>query len=173
LAEEEVDLAEMLEGLLGQAREMSEAKAIRFSSVLQPSAGIITGDRRRLGQALLNLLRNAVQFTPDGGAVRLSCDGDEAAARIVVTDSGPGIAPAEQTRIFDRFQRSGAEGAGSAAAGGVGLGLPLARQFVEAHGGTIALRSAPGEGAEFTISLPRTAEQRAAYLAARGAAAPA
>ena len=167
LAEEEVDVAEMLEGLLGEAREMSDAKAIRFSSVLQPSAGTITGDRRRLGQALLNLLRNAVQFTPQGGAVRLTCEGDEAEARIVVADSGSGIAPAEQTRIFDRFQRSG-EGA---AAGGVGLGLPLARQFVEAHGGTIALRSAPGEGSEFTVTLPRTAEQRAAYAAARGAAA--
>jgi signal transduction histidine kinase len=112
-----------------------------------------------------------VQFTPEGGAVRLSCDGDAAAARIVVVDSGPGIAPADQTRIFDRFQRSGADGMGGAAAGGVGLGLPLARQFVEAHGGTIALRSEPGEGAEFTITLPRTAEQRGAYLTARGAAA--
>ncbi len=99
--------------------------------------------------------------------MRLSCDGDEAGARIVVADSGPGIAAADQTRIFDRFQRSG-EGA---AAGGVGLGLPLARQFVEAHGGTISLKSEPGEGSEFTIFLPRTAEQRAAYLSARGAAA--
>jgi signal transduction histidine kinase len=170
LAEEEVDVAEMLEGLLDQARALADTKAIRFSSVLQPSAGTITGDRRRLGQALMNLLRNAVQFTPDGGAVRLSCDGDAAAARIVVVDSGPGIAPADQTRIFDRFQRSGADSMG-ASAGGVGLGLPLARQFVEAHGGTIALRSEPGEGAEFTITLPRTAEQRGAYLKARGAAA--
>jgi signal transduction histidine kinase len=167
LAEEEVDVAEMLEGLLDQARALADAKAIRFSSVLQPAAGTIIGDRRRLGQALLNLLRNAVQFTPEGGAVRLSCDGDAAAARIVVADSGPGIAPADRTRIFDRFQRSG----DGAAAGGVGLGLPLARQFVEAHGGTIALRSDPGEGAEFTVTLPRTAEQRGAYLAARGAAA--
>jgi signal transduction histidine kinase len=161
----------MVEGLLDQARELAEAKAIRFSSVPQPSAGIITGDRRRLCQALMNLLRNAVQFTPEGGAVRLSCDGDAAGARIVVADSGPGIAALDQTRIFDRFQRSGADGMGAAAAGGVGLGLPLARQFVEAHGGTISLKSAPGEGSEFTIFLPRTAEQRGAYMAARGAAA--
>ncbi|HZG44774.1 MAG TPA: ATP-binding protein, partial [Allosphingosinicella sp.] len=171
LAEEEVDVAEMVESLLDQARELAETKAIRFSSVLQPSAGIVTGDRRRLCQALMNLLRNAAQFTPAGGAVRLSCDGDEAGARIVVADTGTGIAPADQTRIFDRFQRSGSDGMGGAAAGGVGLGLPLARQFVEAHGGTISLKSEPGEGSEFTIFLPRTAEQRGAYLAARGAAA--
>jgi signal transduction histidine kinase len=167
LAEEEVDVAEMLEGLLDEARGLAEPKSILFSSVLQPSAGIITGDRRRLCQALLNLVRNAVQFTPEGGAVRLECDGDEVAARIVVTDTGGGIPPAEQTRIFDRFQRSD----GSEQQRGVGLGLPLARQFVEAHGGTISLRSELGQGSEFTITLPRTAEQRAAYLAERSKAA--
>jgi signal transduction histidine kinase len=172
LAEEEVDVAEMIEGLLDQARELAKTKAIRFSSVLQPSAGTVTGDRRRLCQALMNLLRNAVQFTPEGGAVRLSCDGDAAGARIVVTDSGPGIPAADQTRIFDRFQRSDTGEMGGAA-GGVGLGLPLARQFIEAHGGTIGLKSEPGQGSEFTIFLPRTAEQRGAYLKARGAAAPA
>jgi len=166
LAEEELDVADMVETLVGPAGELAESKGVRFSTVLQPSAGIITGDRRRLSQALLNLLRNAVQFTPAGGAVRLLCDGDDAAARIVIADTGPGIADADQMRIFDRFQRS-ADGAG----GGVGLGLPLARQFVEAHGGTISLRSEPGHGAEFTVTLPRTAEQRAAYRAARGAAA--
>jgi signal transduction histidine kinase len=71
-------------------------------------------------------------------------------------------------RIFDRFQRSGTR---DAAASGMGLGLPLAKQFVEAHGGTITLRSEPGEGAEFTINLPRTAVQRAAFVAAGGGAA--
>jgi signal transduction histidine kinase len=92
--------------------------------------------------------------------VELMADGDADAARIVVSDTGPGIAPADQNRIFDRFQRSGGP-----EASGMGLGLPLARQFIEAHGGTITLRSEPGTGAEFTITLPRTAEQRAAYLA--------
>jgi signal transduction histidine kinase len=119
----------------------------------------------------MNLLRNAAQFTPADGTVRLSCDGDETGAKIMVADSGPGINAADQTRIFDRFQRSGTDGMMGGAAGGVGLGLPLARQFVEAHGGTISLRSEPGEGSEFTIFLPRTAEQRGAFLAARGATA--
>jgi signal transduction histidine kinase len=165
LAEEEIDVADMIEGLLDQARALAEERSVLFSSVVEPSAGTVTGDRKRLAQALMNLARNAIQFTPAGGAVRLLCDGQEDAARIVVADNGPGIAVADQMRIFDRFQRSEQSG------GGVGLGLPLARQFVEAHGGTIALKSEPGEGAEFTVTLPRTAEQRAGYRTARGQAA--
>ncbi|HEY0115774.1 MAG TPA: HAMP domain-containing sensor histidine kinase, partial [Allosphingosinicella sp.] len=168
LAEDELDVAEMIETLLDQARELAQAKSITFQASLIPSAGNITGDRRRLSQAVLNLLRNAFQFTPEGGEVALLVDGDEDAARIVVADSGPGIGPADQMRIFDRFQRSGTR---DAAASGMGLGLPLAKQFVEAHGGTITLRSEPGEGAEFTINLPRTAVQRAAFVAAGGGAA--
>lgn len=160
LAEEELDLVEMLEGLLGPARELADAKSISLSVGLDPSTGSITGDRRRLSQAVMNLLRNAVQFTPSGGTIELIADGDADAARIAVSDTGPGVAPADRTRIFDRFQRS-AEPEGN----GMGLGLPLARQFVEAHGGTISLRSEPGAGSEFTITLPRTAEQRADYLA--------
>lgn len=170
LAEEEVDVAEMVDGLLEQARGLADEKGVIFSSVVEPSAGTITGDRQRLGQAVLNLLRNAVQMTPQGGAVRLTCDGDDDAARIQVADNGPGIDAADQTKIFDRFQRSGDGNGGGNNGRGAGLGLPLARQFIEAHGGAIRLKSAPGEGAEFTVTLPRTAVQRAARRAARGAA---
>lgn len=165
LAEEEIDLVEMVEELLPQSRTLAEEGRVLFSSVVEPSAGTVTGDRRRLAQALMNLVRNAIQFTPAEGSVRLRCDGTEAAARIVVADTGPGVAPAEQTRIFDRFQRGSGEGDRN---GGVGIGLALARQFIEAHGGTITLNSEPGKGAEFVVTLPRTAEQRAGYRAARG-----
>jgi signal transduction histidine kinase len=106
----------------------------------------------------MNLLRNAVQFTPEGGAVRLSCDGDAAGARIVVADSGAWHQAADQTRIFDRFQRSGSDGMMGGAAGGVGIGLPLRPAFVEAHGGTISCGRNGAKGSEFTIFLPRPAE---------------
>jgi signal transduction histidine kinase len=162
LAEEEVDVAELAEEAADAARVAAEEKGVRFEVALAPAAGLVIGDRRRLGQAIGNVLRNAIQFTPAGGAVRLEADGSEAAARIVIADEGGGIAPGDQARIFDRFQR--AEGGGA----GAGLGLPLAKQFVEAHGGAIAVDSTPGEGSRFTITLPRTAEQRAAYRALAG-----
>jgi signal transduction histidine kinase len=165
LAEEEIEVAEMVEVLVEDSRPAAAAKAIQLSATLASSAGIITGDRRRLGQAVANVLRNAIQFTPNGGAVTVALGGDEGAASILISDTGPGIAPADQNRIFDRFQRSNAQ-----SEGGAGLGLPLARQFVEAHGGTIELQSQPGKGAAFIITLPRTGEQRSAYAEARGAA---
>ena len=89
----------------------------------------------------------------------LRAEGDRGEARIIVSDNGRGIAPADQPRVFDRFNRTVEGRTGEEAA--IGLGLPLAKQFVEAHGGTIELTSALGEGTTVTIRLPRTAEQRA------------
>jgi signal transduction histidine kinase len=160
LAEDEIDLADLGETVAAQAREIAEAKQIEFEAAIDASAGTITGDRRRLGQAMLNLLRNAVQFTPSGGRVTLTVEGKEAEAQLIVSDNGPGIPPAEQARVFDRFQHNAAQGDG-----GMGLGLPLARQFIEAHGGTVRLTSELGMGTTFLVTLPRTAGQRAAHRA--------
>ena len=91
----------------------------------------------------------------------LHAEGDRDEARIIVSDNGRGIAPADQARVFDRFSRTAEARTGEEAA--VGLGLPLAKQFVEAHGGAIELQSALGEGTSVTIRLPRTAEQRAEW----------
>jgi signal transduction histidine kinase len=105
-------------------------------------------------------------FIPSrAGACCFSRKGARDAARIIVSDNGRGIAPAAQARVFDRFQRT-VEGRSEEQAA-IGLGLPLARQFVEAHGGTIQLQSTEGEGTTVTIRLPRTAEQRADYAMAR------
>jgi signal transduction histidine kinase len=167
LAEEDIDLIELAEAVAEEGRKLAGAKTIRLSASLYPSVGQITGDRRRLQEAIGNLVRNAVQFTPADGQITIAADGSEDSARIVVADTGAGIALADQTRVFDRFQRSAERRDGGAhPAPGMGLGLPLAKQFVEAHGGSITLRSEPGVGSEFTIILPRTAEQRAAYRAA-------
>ena len=167
LAEDEIDLVEFGETLAGQAREDAAAKQIELEASIEPSAGTITGDRRRLSQAILNLLRNAIQFTPSGGRVTLTIAGNEAEAHLTVADNGPGIPPGEQDRVFDRFQRSAVGGdGGDEGKGGVGLGLPLARQFVEAHGGTVTLTSTAGAGTTFHVTLPRTEGQRAAHRAA-------
>jgi len=155
LAEEEVDL----EGLCREAAESiaegAADKGIELAVELDPSLGSITGDRRRLLQALSNILKNALTHTPNGGRVLLHGTGDAEAAEIVVSDNGEGIAPADQARVFDRFYRTMVAGEGRDEA--LGLGLPLAKQFVEAHGGRIELVSALGEGTSVIIRLPRSA----------------
>lgn len=127
-------------------------KAIDFAVEVHPSAGTLAGDGRRIGQAIEHVLRHAIGHTPAGGRVLLHIDGDDGAARIVVSDDGPGMDAAAQATAFKRFVRHGPGGSGERA---LGLGLPLARQFVEAHGGTIALVSQAGEGTLVTIALPR------------------
>ena len=165
LAEEEVGLADLCGELAEAVRGLAERQGVELAVQVKPSVGIVTGDRRRLNQAVGNVLRNALLYTEAGGRVLLRAEGGRDAARIIVSDNGRGIAPADQARVFDRFQRT-AEGRGEEQAA-IGLGLPLARQFVEAHGGTVQLQSREGEGTTVTIRLPRTAEQRADYAAAR------
>jgi signal transduction histidine kinase len=97
-------------------------------------------------QALLNLMLNALQFTPAGGELILATRREGDSAVVEVTDTGAGIAEEIQPRVFDAFF--------STRPGGSGLGLPTTRRIVEAHGGTITLHSAPGKGSRFTIRLP-------------------
>lgn len=165
LAEDEVDLAALCAEVAASAEDAAARGGLALVTDIEPAVGIVTGDPRRLGQALGNLLKNALAYTPEGGRVLLRAEGDRDEARIIVSDNGAGIAHADQARVFDRFSRTvEARGAEEAA---VGIGLPLARQFVEAHGGAIALESAPGEGTTVTIRLPRTAEQRADWPVAQ------
>jgi signal transduction histidine kinase len=153
LAEDEVDLQEMCLSAAEDARAVASDKSVAFAVEVDPSVGAVTGDRRRLRQSLDNILKNAFAYTPAGGRVLLHAAGTGEAAEIVVSDNGPGIPPADQARVFDRFHRSMAAGEGRGEA--IGLGLPLARQFVEAHGGTVSLHSEPGAGTTVTIRLPR------------------
>jgi signal transduction histidine kinase len=156
LAEEQIDLADLCSDVAGALGLVAGQGDPEFAADLDPSLGTVTGDRRRLGQAIGNLLRNALQYTPSGGRVLLHGIGDQAGAAITISDNGPGISPGDQARLFDRFHRMAAPGGRSEA---VGLGLPLARQFVEAHGGAIELHSEVGEGTTVTIRLPRQAAQ--------------
>jgi signal transduction histidine kinase len=155
LAEDEVDLAGLCEEAAAGARERAAKKGIELAVEIEAA----------LGQAIGNVLDNALIYTDRGGRVLLRAEGDRESARIIVSDNGRGIAPADQAKVFDRFHRTVDGRPADAAA--VGLGLPLARQFVEAHGGSIALQSRPGEGTTVTIELPRTTDQQAAYPAQR------
>jgi signal transduction histidine kinase len=165
LAEDEVDLALLCAETAATIEDAVARGGLSFVAEIEPEVGIVTGDPRRLGQALGNILKNAVSYTPEGGRILLRAEGDRDEARIIVSDNGAGIAPADQARVFDRFSRTVEARTGEEAA--VGLGLPLARQFVEAHGGAIELQSAVGEGTTVTIRLPRTAEQRADWPVAQ------
>ncbi len=165
LAEDEVDLASLCADVATAAEAAAARGGQAFVTEIEPEVGIVTGDPRRLGQALGNILKNALSYTPAGGRVLLRAEGDRDEARIIVSDNGAGIAPGDQARVFDRFSRTVEGRTGEEAA--VGLGLPLARQFIEAHGGAIELQSAIGEGTTVTIRLPRTAEQRAEWPVAQ------
>jgi len=101
-----------------------------------------------LETALFNLLDNAVRFSPSGVAVEVDVASGPSAVRVAVRDHGPGISPANLPRIFDRFFTTDAD------RDGTGLGLAIVKTVVEAHGGKIAVESAPGKGATFTVTLP-------------------
>ena len=165
LAEDEIALPALCEEVAAASRELAERRSIDLVVEIEPSAGIVTGDTRRLGQALSNILNNGLLYTDKGGRVLLRAEGDRETARIIVSDNGSGIAPVDQSRVFDRFHRTVDGRTDDSAA--IGLGLPLAKQFIEAHGGSIVLQSELGEGTTVIITLPRTADQQAVYPARR------
>ena len=165
LAEDEIDLAALCSAAAQSARELASRKGVALEVDVDASVGVVIGDTRRLTQAVANVLGNAVAYTDSGGRVLLRADGDARAARITISDNGRGIAPADQNKVFDRFHRTVDSRVEESAA--VGLGLPLAKQFVEAHGGTIALESTPGAGTSVSITLPRTIRQQADYRTRR------
>jgi len=140
-----------LVSLATEAGGMLEATAHprRVKIVLQPSAPVpARGEARSIIQILVNLVGNAVRHSPRGATVTLSFDSIEGFARAHVSDQGPGIDPADQQRIFERFERvKGGEG-------GTGLGLAIARRLAHSMGGDILLDSAPGQGSRFTLTLP-------------------
>jgi len=112
---------------------------------------VVVADQQRVTQAMMNLCRNAVEHTPEGVPVRLGSRARGEWVDLWVEDDGPGIPVSEQRRIFERFARGDAS---APDAEGAGLGLAISRVIAEAHGGHIAVESAPREGARFTITLP-------------------
>ncbi len=120
-------------------------------SDLEPQIYVLA-DVGLIRQAVRILMDNACKYTPPEGTITLSLSAVEGRALLSVTDTGPGIPPAEQERVFERFYRS--EQSRSRATGGTGLGLPIARWIAQRHGGDIALTSVPGQGCRFTLILP-------------------
>ena len=151
LKRESVDLEALGHAAAETVAPAARAKGLSYAIEIAPSAGVVGGDFDRLKQAVEHLLRHAVGEAGAGGRVLLHVDGTATAARIVVSDDGAGLSPERVATAFDRFSQPAFADAERA----LGLGLPLARQFVEAHGGTIAMLSEPGAGTLVTIELPR------------------
>lgn len=147
-----IELAVLLHEAARDHKPACDAKKIQFIVEIDAEVGATRGDARRLRQAIDHLLDNGIAYTPEAGRLLLHATGDEKGATIVVSDNGPGMDIAQQTAAFDRFSRATDERDGDAA---LGLGLPLAKQFVEAHWGTLTLMSEPGEGTLVRIDLPR------------------
>ncbi|MBI4498448.1 MAG: sensor histidine kinase [Chloroflexi bacterium] len=148
-----VDLAALTTAVAREVQPLAVAKGLELRSEVAPQV-VVQGDRDRLRQLVLILADNAIRYT-DAGAVTLRVTGTRDHALISVADTGPGIAPERLPLIFERFYR--ADAARSAGDGGAGLGLPIARWIVEAHGGRLTVASTPGQGTTFTVRLPRPA----------------
>jgi two-component system OmpR family sensor kinase len=151
---ERIDLKMVLTHVLEKFSLQAEQKMVVLDINIL-SVPLMMGDGDRLAQTFTNLLDNAIKFTPPGGNVSVSASHSAGWAVIRVTDTGPGIHQEDQKRIFERFfQAEKSRKSGSAR--GVGLGLPIARQIVLAHGGHIEVESTPGKGTTFVVKLPLT-----------------
>jgi signal transduction histidine kinase len=133
-------------------RERAQRHGIELGMEVDRELGEFSGDERKFKQIMLNLLSNAVKFTPDGGKVEVSAKKENGEIRVAVRDTGIGIAPEDQTAVFEEFRQVGRDRLKKAE--GTGLGLALTKRFVELHGGAIRLESTPGKGSTFTVSLP-------------------
>ncbi|WOK37010.1 sensor histidine kinase [Sphingomonas sp. C3-2] len=149
---EPVDLHSIASEIAAEQKGAMTAKGITFALDLDPSVGQVSGDARRLRRSVAHMIRNAIAMTPENGRILLHGSGDGAAARIVVSDDGAGMNADQQAHAFDRFSRADRAPDGDDA---FGLGLPLARQYAEAHGGSLTLYSEPGEGTVLTMEIPR------------------
>lgn len=151
---EAVHAAELLDGAVALIRPMADARSIQLFSDVASCDGFVRTDRQRCSQVVLNLLSNAVKYNYDGGQVTIECTRiDEDVLRVSIGDTGPGIDPERQSRLFQPFERLGAE---SSLVEGTGLGLALTKQLIQLMGGAIGVRSAPGAGSTFWIDLPIT-----------------
>ena len=143
-------VAPLLEQLAAAHQPRAQQQAISLQTDLPADLPPITADPDRLKQVIANLLDNALRHTPEGGQITLSARQNGPELAIAVRDSGPGIAPEDLPRVFDRFYRADK----SRTRGGSGLGLAIARSIAQAHGGRLTVDSQPGQGATFTLWLP-------------------
>jgi GAF domain-containing protein len=144
-------LEELIRGVYVAVEPLATQKNLALRTTIEPGLPVGHGDERRLAQVLLNLVGNAIKFT-EAGEVAIEASHSDALFRVAVRDSGPGIAAADQAKIFEEFQQ--VDNTPTRQKGGTGLGLAISKRIVEMHGGSILVDSEPGKGSTFTIRLP-------------------
>lgn len=158
ITEEIFDVRAPIEEAIAVMRPEAEAKSVLLLTAMASDAGYVRGDPGRIQQVVVNLLNNAVKFTPAGGRVEVLARAEGGAIVLSVSDTGAGIDPRELEAVFVPFRQH--EGSGPPTQGGLGLGLAIAKQLVDLHGGAIRADSrGEGHGAAFTVTLPRVAEE--------------
>ncbi len=157
-----LNLRKLLEGTLVVVKERALAHGINLLLDMSDDIDNLIADERKVKQIVFNLLSNAVKFTPDKGKVGIKARQGDSTVEVAVWDTGVGIAPEDQQRVFEEFQQVGETLTGKPE--GTGLGLALTKRLVELHGGSIRLESTPGEGSIFTFTLPITGEAQHAAL---------
>jgi signal transduction histidine kinase len=153
LEKERVDIAGLCRAAVDHAKPRAAEKAQKLETEISPAAGFVFGDARRLREAVEHVIQNAIAYTDRKGRIMISADGGNDRVTVRIRDNGHGIAAKDQPRVFNRFDRVVEAGVRGEAA--LGLGLPLTRQLIEAHGGTVELESKKGKGTTVTLTIPR------------------
>ena len=148
---DDVDVASLAAASAERLRLFAERSGVTLATETEPGLPTVRGDEARLGQVVVNLVHNAIKFSPDGGEVLVAVRraGDD--IELTVTDHGIGIKRADRARIFERFYKADRA---RVRGGGTGLGLAIARHVVEGHGGRIAVESEEGVGSTFAVTIP-------------------
>jgi signal transduction histidine kinase len=149
---EPLEVAEFVKGLASAARQVADDKRLRLETFVDPALGTVLGDRDKLEKIVLNLLFNALKFTPAGGRVELRAEKRGEELVLVVADTGMGISEKSLPFVFDRFWQ--ADGSSKRKYQGVGIGLALVKELVEIQGGKVTVQSQEGKGTTFTVTLP-------------------
>jgi signal transduction histidine kinase len=161
------DLGPELQKIVDTVSPLADAKGLSLECEIKSSHITLRSDPRMVRQIVLNLLSNAIKFTPQGSIrIETSCEGHE--VRVAVADTGPGIAPDDQDRIFDAFERARVEGP-QPGPGGTGLGLTISTQLATLLGAELRLHSTPGEGSRFTLVIPHESVEAGSPLEERRA----
>ena len=155
LHRESVDLRDIIAEAGETGELLAEHAGVGMEIKLPPEAVVVSVDRSRVRQLALNLIENAVKYTPRGGQVSVELGSNDGRAVFTVADTGIGIAPGDLPHVFDRFWRADSARTRTSERAGTGLGLAICKWIAEAHGGTIDVQSRPGRGTTFTVGLPR------------------